>query len=375
MVAIAYFMPVLACLVFHFAFGGSGDLEPYLWVLGAGWAAAGLVHWRCHSARTKATEFLGAYISALYYEESWTEVIVVRETYTDNDGKTRERERVEYRYHPEEFYFCTNLGSRFFIDERSYDLVCGTWVAPRHGDSWWGSDIRGGVRYGCHYFYHEAEGTHYDGSTEKLFTITEKHSYTNKIRNSNSVFRFEKISGKDADALGLIDYPDITDFDAPAILSRHFNVAESTDRAYRVFNSIIAPNAEMHLFVLLFDASASSVDVVEKQRSYWYGGNKNEFVVCLGLQGGEVKWARAFSWADEPVLEVKVADWFRRNPKKELADFLSWLEGNYMLWTRKEFSDFSYIRVSLAMWQVFLVILTAAAGSALAIYILLGQWR
>ena len=86
-----------------------------------------------------------------------------------------------------------------------------------------------------------------------------------------------------------------------------------------------------------------------------------------------MQWARAFSWADEPVLEVKTVDWFRRNPRKELIDFLSWLKENYTVWKRKEFSDFNYIRVSLAMWQVLIVMISAVAGSLLSVYLELGK--
>ena len=168
-------------------------------------------------------------------------------------------------------------------------------------------------------------------------------------------------------------YPEINNFDAPTVLSRHFNIAPNTERAFRVFNSIFAPKVEMHLFILLFDASTASVNIVDKQRSFWHGGNKNEFVVCIGLKGEEVEWVRAFSWADEPVWEVKTVDWFRRNPRKELIDFLSWLKENYTVWKRKEFSDFNYIRVSLAMWQVLIVMISAVAGSLLSVYLELGK--
>lgn len=371
MVAIAYFLPPVVCL-FVFYVCGIDTPEPYAWILVSGWAAAGLTHRLCYRNRTKATEYLGAFIWGLFYEEPWTEREVIVETYTDKNGNTHERRRVVYTHHSEVFYFKTNIGTRHLISSESYSLICTTWNAPRHGDLWSGSEIVGGVRYGHHFYYAEARESESD-PTEKLFTITETHSYTNKIRNSNSIFRFEKITGEEADRLGLIDYPEINNFDAPTVLSRHFNIAPNTERAFRVFNSIFAPKVEMHLFILLFDASTASVNIVDKQRSFWHGGNKNEFVVCIGLKGEEVEWARAFSWADEPVLEVKTVDWFRRNPRKELIDFLSWLKENYTVWKRKEFSDFNYIRVSLAMWQVLIVMISAVAGSLLSVYLELGK--
>lgn len=94
-------------------------------------------------------------------------------------------------------------------------------------------------------------------------------------------------------------------------------------------------------------------------------------MVCLGLDNGEVKWARAFSWADEPILEAKTADWFRRNPQAELVDYLEWLYRNYKLWERKSFSDFNYIRVSLTTPQLLMVYAAAILASATAMYFIL----
>ena len=51
-----------------------------------------------------------------------------------------------------------------------------------------------------------------------MIPITEEHSYVNKIKNSNSIFRFEDISRKTATELGLWDYPDNYGYDMSPIL-------------------------------------------------------------------------------------------------------------------------------------------------------------
>lgn len=143
MVAIAYLMPPVVCL-FVFYVCGIDTPEPYAWILVSGWAAAGLTHRLCYRNRTKATEYLGAFIWGLFYEEPWTEREVIVETYTDKNGNTHERRRVVYTHHSEVFYFKTNIGTRHLISSKSYSLICTTWNAPRHGDLWSGSEIVGG---------------------------------------------------------------------------------------------------------------------------------------------------------------------------------------------------------------------------------------
>lgn len=102
MVAIAYLMPPVVCL-FVFYVCGIDTPEPYAWILVSGWAAAGLTHRLCYRNRTKATEYLGAFIWGLFYEEPWTERDVIVETYTDKNGNTHERRRVVYTHHSEVF--------------------------------------------------------------------------------------------------------------------------------------------------------------------------------------------------------------------------------------------------------------------------------
>jgi hypothetical protein len=111
--------------------------------------------------------------------------------------------------------------------------------------------------------------------------------------------------------------------------------------------------------VLLFDAS-QGVGVALKQQSYWKGGNKNEFVVCLGVDYGDipqsmlhdrkatVKWCKAFSWCDAPTLESATESWFIANSELRLDSYAAWLRDHLGLWKRKEFSDFKYLGVTLS---------------------------
>ena len=120
----------------------------------------------------------------------------------------------------------------------------------------------------------------------------------------------------------------------------------------------------MRLYILLYDADVHDMKSVEKQRSYWQGGNKNEFVVCIGISKmTTVKWARAFSWADEPKLEVAVAAWFREHTYFDLRAFHAWMKEHYWIWERKEFADFDYIQISLKLWQQLTLIAVAIASS------------
>ena len=363
---LAYFLPLIGCLWFGLTSPQCYDWKCYAVILITSWVLTLKLHRFFKRRRTKSIEYLGGYIIAIFHEEAWTEVETYYETEYDEKRQPRQVEKKRYIRHPEEFYFQSSLDTHTYITKSTYYFIAETWGTDEYEDEWRGSDIKGYVRYGQHYVYDDVEGSENE-RLDRLFTITEPHDYENRIKNSNSIFRFEKVTDVDVIYYGLLDYPPIEDCDAPCILSNCYDVPDDIDREFRVFNATLAPNAEMRLYILLYDADVHDMRTVEKQRSYWQGGNKNEFVVCIGIsQKKTVKWARAFSWADEPKLEVAVAAWFREHPDFDLHAFHAWMKANYKMWKRKEFADFDYIQTSLALWQS-LTLLAVAAASGIGI--------
>lgn len=370
MVYFVYVIPVIACLLLRFGFDYGGQWPSYLWIFLAGEGVAALLHWGCFRIYTSCEEYLGAIVSSIHYEEDWVELVETTETKTDSKGNTYTVKRVDERYHPELYYFRTTLGSRITCQRDYFISIRELWGLPAHTDVWHGSDIQGGVRYG---FTHRFDDFSDEAAANlsNWVPVTESHRYTNKIRCSNSIFKFEKIDREQAEELGLIDYPKIAGYDADCILSNSFTVDPYVQGLFRRFNAGIAPRAEMRLYLLLFEA-AKGIGIAEMQRAYWHGGNKNEFVVCLGLNpDGSVAWARAFSWADVQDKEVAAAQWFMHHPAIDWDEAFIYLSQHIADWKRKEFSDFDYIHVTLPLWQLLCVYAISIIENAIALTIAL----
>ena len=371
-----YIFPVIACLAIHLWPGTplplSGDMLPFaLKVDGAicccGWLAIGLVHWLVYRSRTTCDEYLGGYANGLYFEDSWVEEIHYTTTYTDRDGNTHTEHHVRHVYHPAQYRVSYTVGRGTYVSESSFWALARQWQASKVPDEWFGINIVGGVRFGCHYLYDEVIRADAEAGFPRMLPITVTHAYTNKVRNSNSIFRFENISRQEAQSLDLYGYPVGNGWTVPAVLSHDITVDGAAARELDVFNAYWAPMNQMRLFVLLFDASRSDVTVAEKQRALWHGGNKNELVVCLGIDGDKVRWSHAWSWADEPKLEAMIESWFAENTAYDLLVFARWLKGNYRVWQRKSFADFDYIRVGLTTTQSITLLfwsLVASGGAA-----------
>ena len=238
-----------------------------------------------------------------------------------------------------------------------------------------GYEICGGVRYGDEYYYNDVikrGGGYCDPICNQelvkyMFTITEPHVYENKVQNSNSIFRFESIPDDEAQELGLHPYPAINYLDQSPILGK--SIDGYTEQLFRAFNAYYGGLNQIRVFVHLFDAS-QGIEIAEKQQAYWKGGNKNEFSVCLGLDGNTVKWCYTFSWMDEPTLGVNTEDYFRHHPELDLRAYVRWLAENIDMWKRKEFADFRYLRVQLSPKQAALLLILCVSLCAGVIYYL-----
>ena len=209
----------------------------------------------------------------------------------------------------------------------------------------------------------------------KWVSITEKNRYINPIKNSNSIFGFQKINKEEANKIGLYEYPTITKYDAPCILYENFNFFKVPEteilKKFRRFNAGIAPKTQMRLYILIFDY-LKGINIAEQQKIYWKGGNKNEFVICLGLTSKlEVKWAYVFSWADEQNLETETTQWFLKNRRLDLDSFYNWFFNHHKKWKRKEFKDFDYISTPLQLWQILSIYFLSLLENIIALNIVL----
>jgi hypothetical protein len=195
----------------------------------------------------------------------------------------------------------------------------------------------------------DAEDYFYDGTVQHIRSLVWSETYRNKILASHSIFKFEDIDDEEADSLGLFRYPNIEDNDQAVILG--FRAGKKVHKQYKYINSVYGSKKQFRIYVLVF--RDKPLEISEKQKSYWQGGNKNEFVLCLGYntKKGTIDWCNPFSWCDKPELEVATKRYFRDHPKMDLSEYPQWLENHLHLWKRKEFKDFDYIENELTKGQ------------------------
>lgn len=378
MTAFLYILPLLSCIVLFMITGSYYEWHVYALVVGGSMAFTGFIHWLMYRHRTRTKEYLGSFIYSIRHDDAWVERQEYTERVSDGKGGYKEVPRVRYIRHPEEYSYETSIGNSYNFSSSEYNKIRRLWGTSCHHGLIIGSHIKGGSRSYQTYEYDDLlcklpTSDPFENRTvhRTMIPITEEQSYVNKIKNSNSIFRFEDISRKSAAEIGLWDYPDNYGYDMSPILG--LDVNGTIDEQFRLFNAYYGAQHEIRLFLIFFDSSRQGIEIAEKQRSYWKGGNKNEFVVCLGISNGIVDWCHAFSWMDEPVLSVKIEDYFRTNPTLDLMALHGWLREHLDEWKRKEFSDFKYIRVGLNTLQYWSLFALTIAANATAVYFLVDE--
>ena len=319
------------------------------------------------STNSNDTEYLGGYVNRITYYEPWDEMVKVRHTRTNSDGETEVYYTWEREYHSERYTYVDNESKwEHHLSKKEYETI-----KKRMGNKTVFRDM--------HRDYHRIDGDAYDifwdGKVETLYDITTPHSYTNKIKASQShtIFKMGDISPEEAKQIGLYEYPEIQSMNQNPIIGR--NVSDKDKQRIKYINATYGRKYQFRTYILIYENK--DITISEIQKAYWQNGNKNEFVLCLGVQRDSVVWANAFSWCDEPRLEVKARDYFIQNPKLDISKYGEWLQTQIPTqWDRKEFEDFAYIRVGLSQGQyIALIIIMIVLNIGISIFLVKNEFN
>jgi hypothetical protein len=187
---------------------------------------------------------------------------------------------------------------------------------------------------------------------------TFEHSYKNKVQASRSTFNYSKVTKKEAEKAGLYDYPDVSGetLRQNSILGLDrvtLPKEKEGQQLMEYFNGYHGPKDKARVFVLLFNGNPMSI--AKKQEAYWIGGNKNELVICIGLQKNtdKISWVYPFSWTDNKRILVDTREDIANMKNLDLVEMSHVLDnvisGNFRY---KEFEDFDYLTVDTPRWAL-----------------------
>lgn len=326
-------------------------------------------------ARECDIEYHGGYMTKITHYDEWDEWIertctrTVHDGYDDEGNEITHEEEYDcsYRdYHPERWTYVDNYGrEEYFSNKEEFNRAMAELGYP--------SMVFRDMHRDYYTIDGDAQDYFYDGTVQHVRPLVWEKTYQNKIIASESIFKFEDIDENEAKKAGLFNYPSIQDRDQNIILG--INLGKEIHKKFKYINAIYGSKKQFRVYVLVF--TDKPLEISEKQKSYWQGGNKNEFIVCLGYNSKtkRVDWCNPFSWCDEPKLEVATKRFFREHPHlaSSLDSYASWLQLNLSLWKRKEFKDFDYIENTLTKGQAIGLLIIILIGDIIASIFLIGN--
>lgn len=356
MIWFCIFIPIIACGILLWFFKGEATWYELLLLLVP--SALLILALNCCFvlSRTADTEYVGAYITKVIYYQAWDERVSCRHPIycARSCGKNCTTTYVcghvhsyDVDYHPEHWTKQDNTGSEYDISRFEFNKLQAQFnTQPYFVD----------LKRNYHSVDGDAYYTNWDNKPASCDVLSFDHSYTNKIKCSHSIFKFEDIDEKEKANWHLFDYPAIKNMVQPVVLGEP--VTPTAQRKFQYLNGWYGVNKQFRLFVLIF--KNQSMETAYKQRSYWEGGNKNEFVICLGSDSlNRLQWCKCFSWMDKPELEVEVQNYFKTNGKfidyNKLADWLPMQIENH--WQRKNFKDFDYLQVEISETGMYTILI------------------
>lgn len=351
-----FIIPIIVALLLLFFYKKEVTISEALGIVIPSFIIIGLCYLISYINLTQSVEYHGDYaVKITHYDEwdEWVHRICTRQVPCGTDSKGRVRYRTEtydcsYRdYHPERWVITTNSNDELYVDKVMFDKIKHLWNVEEHF-------------LDMHRDYYTIDGDaqyyEWDNNTSKLFDITTTHSYTNKIKASKSIFAFEDIDHTEAKDIGLFDYPKVVDYEQNPI-NGYRKITKADEQSLRMVNGLYGGKYQIRVFLNCFYNKDLSIS--KKQQSYWVGGNKNEFVinVCLDSLSNKLLWIDAFSWMDEPKLEVKTEQFIRDLDTLNMSKISEFLYKEIPTsWKRKEFEDFEYLSIELTETQFYITL-------------------
>lgn len=305
------------------------------------------------------TEYLSYYFTKICYEEPWNERVKSNKLNTATEEEKRKmrisERNQDYLYetvkHPAKWYGVTNSNKTIDIGKKEYERIKALWNTPE-------------VFINKNRVYDTLDGNAYEHSWDNqdstMVCWSETHQYQNKTLNSESAFSFREYTPEEKTKLGLYDYPEINNGVLNPIVGYSKYVSQADIDTLRYFNSKYGYSNQIQTLLLVFPNTAAAI--AEEQRAYWQGGNKNEFVTCVGIDStnNKVQWVKCFSWMDNSTLEVQCRNTLMKDSTLNIQNYYKILSDNLSLWKRKEFKDFDYISTNIdsdGQLAIFLTIL------------------
>lgn len=310
-------------------------------------------------SQVRSKEYWGSLVERVEYYEDWDEYIhqtCTRTCCCDSKGENCSVESYDcsyVQYHsPFWQIVCTN-GETVGISELQYNEI-----KSKFNNEYFTELNRN---------YHTNDGDMYyctwphDSIT--AIPVTTLHHYENRVKAADqSVFHFREISKSDIKKYDIKKYPKIhSHFKQSVVIGDSSTDALMSDLKLQYVNGLLGHSKQVRVYILIF--KNQSIEAALYQEWYWSGGNKNEFVICIGIDNErKVEWCRPFSWTRSEALKAEIKNYFQNQEILTLQQSIPVIHEKIQKgFVRRSFKEFDYLTVEPPAWAVILTYLATIA--------------
>lgn len=215
------------------------------------------------------------------------------------------------------------------------------------------------------------------------------HTYENRLQTQS---HWGKVSEEDKIFYNVYEYPFVPGLLLQSILTNGPKYPKS-DLYLRYLNGILN-TADMgykkvRLWILIYNNQPQTA--AEYQRSYWKGGNKNEFIVMIGTNSEkEITWTDIMTLSEADILTIKTRDELTLNMMQgkngysgkltdgDLLQFTKWLGKNVKAdYIKPDFTEQNkYIQVYPSLTAIMITYLTVLFVTILSgVFVVKNPWQ
>lgn len=370
----ALLVPLLFAIVLFIFFKHSTAWWEFLIPFGTALIVALIFKVTIETTATSDTEYWSGTIQKAEYYEPWNEYIhqtCTRQVAcgTDSKGNTTycsESYDCSYvQYHSEYWEITDDNGISINVSEFFYKRLLKRFGVPYFVELNRNSYTQDGDKY-------VSEWLKTDKTIECMVT---SRSYRNRVQAARDVFNYPDVDTTEIKLYDLHQYPQIIGYYDQINLLGKIKYWSFYNRQLEVLNAKLGHKKQIKVFVILFRGKER--DAGFKQEALWKGGNKNELVICIGLDKDDnVTWAYPFSWTDKQIVKVNIRTHIEAQKKLDLSEIIDYtyneVDKNFV---RKNWKDFDYLTIEPTtneiMWTF---IITFIINLGLSIWIITNEF-
>ena len=205
-------------------------------------------------------------------------------------------------------------------------------------------------------FYHidgDMYKTLYPNTYEAFEYYASEHNYENKVQASTSIFNYPKVSDKDTAKYKLYNYPDVKgDYVNSILAPKNIKITQDEQKRFNYINGMLGLTKKVKVWICLFTYETDRAGFM--QEAYWKRGNKNEFVICIGIDKNKnINWTHIFGWSKKKTIDIETRNFVLEQKKLNLTKLGDWLYIEIKeKWVKTSFKDFEYLAIEPPFWAI-----------------------